>query len=256
MARMDDQRVGRVVRALRRRLGWRQSDLARKAGCSQATVSLIERGHVRSLPQVRQVLAALDATLVLDLHWRAGALERLLDEDHAKLVGFLVKLLRVLGWEVQPEVTYAEYSERGSIDLLAFHPRLRILLVIEVKTDLPSVEATLRKLDEKVRLGPTIAQKRFGWSPQLVARLIALPADRTLRRRVERHSSVLESALPVRGLEVRRWLAEPSGSLAGLWFVTATNGRSAIPQIDGRHRVRVRKAIAADAETVTNNSLG
>ena len=47
---VDDQRIGRVVRALRRRLGWRQADLAEKAGCSQATVSETERGH---LPEVR-----------------------------------------------------------------------------------------------------------------------------------------------------------------------------------------------------------
>jgi transcriptional regulator with XRE-family HTH domain len=237
---VDDQRVGRIVRGLRRRLRWRQSELAAKAGCSQGAVSLIERGHLRSLPQLRRVLAALDASMVIELRWRAGALERLLDEDHARLVGFLVNVLRGLGWEVQAEVTYAEYSERGSIDLLAFHPRSRILLVIEVKTDLPSVEATLRKLDEKVRLAPIIARKRFGWTPRAVARLIALPADRTTRRRVERQASVLAAALPMRGVAVRSWLAEPVDSMAGLWFVTGANGRSAIQRSPGRERVRVR----------------
>jgi transcriptional regulator with XRE-family HTH domain len=246
---MDDQRVGSVVRALRRRRHWRQVELAAKAGCSQGAVSLIERGHIRSLPQLRQVLAALDASMVIDLRWRAGALERLLDEDHARLVGYLVTLLRGLGWEVHAEVTYAEYSERGSIDVLAFHPRLQILLVIEVKTDLPSVEATLRKLDEKVRLAPTIARKRFGWTPWAVARLVAAPADRTMRRRVERQASVLEAALPVRGVAVRNWLAEPVGAIAGLWFVTGTNGRSAIQRSPGRERVRVRGGVRRDTKS-------
>jgi hypothetical protein len=181
--------------------------------------------------------------MVLELRWRAGALERLLDEDHARLVGFLMNEMRGLGWEVQAEVTYAEYAERGSIDVLAFHPRWQILLVIEVKTDLPSVEATLRKLDEKVRLAPGIARKRFGWTPRTVARMVALPADRTLRRRVERQASVLAAALPVRGVEVRRWLAEPVGSMAGLWFVTGTNGRSANQRSPGRERVRVRAVV-------------
>lgn len=218
--------------------------MAAKAGCSQGAVSLIERGHLRSLPHLRRVLAALDASMVIELRWRAGALDRLLDEDHARLVGFLMNVLRGLGWEVQAEVTYAEYSERGSIDLLAFHPRLQILLVIEVKTDLPSVEATLRKLDEKVRLAPTIARKRFGWTPRAVARLIALPADRTIRRRVERQASVLAAALPVRGAAVRNWFSEPVGSMAGLWFVTGTTGRSVVQRSRGRERVRVRGGVS------------
>lgn len=230
--------------------------MAAKAGCSQGAVSLIERGHIRSLPQLRRVLAAVDASVLVEVRWRAGALDRLLDEDHARLVGFLLNVLRGLGWEVQAEVTYAEYSERGSIDLLAFHPRLQILLVIEVKTDLPSVEATLRKLDEKVRLGPTIARKRFGWTPRAVARLVAVPADRTMRRRVERHSSVLAAALPVRGLEVRRWLAEPDGPMAGLWFVTATNGRSGIQRSQGRERIRVRNGVGRAPKPVTVSSAG
>ncbi|HEY8136155.1 MAG TPA: helix-turn-helix domain-containing protein, partial [Candidatus Limnocylindrales bacterium] len=95
---MDDQRVGRVVRALRRRLGWTQSDVAARAACAQATVSETERGNLPSVPILRRVLAALDASMVIDLRWRAGALERLLDEDHARLVGYLVTLLRALGW--------------------------------------------------------------------------------------------------------------------------------------------------------------
>jgi transcriptional regulator with XRE-family HTH domain len=119
---MDDQRLGRIVRALRRRLGWRQSDLAKRARCSQSAVSLIERGHVRSLPILRRVLAALDASLALDVRWRAGALDRLIDEDHAHLVAAVTKVLVTAGWIVHVEVTYAEYAERGSIDIFAFMP--------------------------------------------------------------------------------------------------------------------------------------
>jgi transcriptional regulator with XRE-family HTH domain len=104
---VDDQRIGRIVRALRRRLGWRQADLAGRARCSQRTVSRAEHGHLPSVPILRRLLAALDAWLVIDVRWRAGALERLLDEDHAALVGLLTGLLHRLGWEVHVEVTYA-----------------------------------------------------------------------------------------------------------------------------------------------------
>jgi transcriptional regulator with XRE-family HTH domain len=219
---MNDVTVGRSIRILRLRLGWRQRDLAREAGVSQGLVSLLERGlldHV-ALRKVRAVLDALDAGASLDVRWRGGILDRLLDERHATLVGTVASLLTGWGWEVVPEVSYSVFGERGSIDLIAWHAASRTLLIIEVKTDLVSVEGTLRKLDEKVRLGPKIIAERFGWRPALVGRLLILPADRTQRRHVERHAAVLDRALPVRGRAVRAWLRRPHGNLAGLWFVT------------------------------------
>ncbi|MGI8927836.1 MAG: helix-turn-helix domain-containing protein [Candidatus Limnocylindrales bacterium] len=71
---MDDQRIGRTVRALRRRRGWRQLDLTAAAKFSQKTVSRTERGHLPATHVLRAILAALDASLVLDVRWRAGAL--------------------------------------------------------------------------------------------------------------------------------------------------------------------------------------
>ena len=47
---MDDLRLGLVCRALRRRLGWRQVDLAERAGVSQDMVSRIERGLLSGIP--------------------------------------------------------------------------------------------------------------------------------------------------------------------------------------------------------------
>src|SRR4051812_34494708 len=113
---MDDQRLGRIIRALRRRKGWRQVDLALAAGCSQNLISLIERGHLAavSVRMLRRVTGALDATLGFDMRWRGAALDRLLDEDHANLVAAVAAILRALGWLVEIEVTYSSYGERGS----------------------------------------------------------------------------------------------------------------------------------------------
>lgn len=73
-------RVGRFVRAVRVRLGWRQADLAGKASVSQQQVSLIERGHLQGVPlrMLRRVLSALEASADLDVRWRGGAVDRLL----------------------------------------------------------------------------------------------------------------------------------------------------------------------------------
>src|SRR3954471_23298073 len=129
---MDDIRVGRVVRALRRRKRWRQVDLAAAATCSQTLISLVERGHVDtlSLRALRRILGALDVRSDLALSWRGAALDRMLDEDHAGLVLVTAARLRRLGWFVELEVTYSEFGERGSIDVFAFHPSTGALLVI------------------------------------------------------------------------------------------------------------------------------
>jgi transcriptional regulator with XRE-family HTH domain len=59
---MDDQRLGRAIRALRHRLSWRQVDLGHRAGVSQDLISLVERGRLDAMPlrTIRAVAAALD----------------------------------------------------------------------------------------------------------------------------------------------------------------------------------------------------
>ncbi len=250
---VDDQRVGRVVRALRRRRGWRQLDLALAAQCSQSRVSLLERGHLAhvSVPVLRRILGELDATLAIDIWWRAGALDRLLDEDHAQLVATIAEILANLGWEVHIEVTYSRYGERGSFDLLAWHAGTRTLLVVEVKTDLASAEAVLRKLDEKERLGATIAAERFGWRAGAVSRLLVISESATARRRVARQSRLFDRALPMRAIDVRRWLASPEGRMAGLWFLSAGRVTTAIKGSGGRERVRRPDLQSASRQAAT-----
>ena len=228
---MNDLTVGRAIQLLRRRRRWRQRDLADRAGVSQATISALERGQIDSTPlkTVRMVLDALDATAWLEVSWRGGIIARLLDERHAALVGAVAGSLTSWRWDVVPELSYSEYGERGSIDLVGWHLASRTLLVVEVKTELVSVEATLRKIDEKVRLGPRIVGERLGWRPAVVGRLVVLPSDRAQRRHVERHAPVLDRALPIRGRAIRAWLRDPRGPVAGLWFVSTAEAASPRP---------------------------
>ena len=59
-------------------------------------------------------------------------MERLIDEAHAEAVAAVALTLESLGWTVAVEVTYSEYGERGSIDLLALRAERRAALVVEV----------------------------------------------------------------------------------------------------------------------------
>ena len=235
-----DFRIGAKFRALRQRHGWRQSELAVRAGVSQGVISLIERGRLDlvSLDKLRRVARELDADLVLQLRWRGGDLDRLLDEGHAGLVGAMIETLQAAGWEVKAEVSYSEYGERGSIDILAWHDASRSLLVVEIKTELVSIEETLRKHDEKTRLAPKVAREQFGWRARTASRLLVLPDLSTPRRRVDRQAAVLGTAYPDRGATIRSWLNAPARAVAGLLFIESGSAGAAI----ARKRVRCRKA--------------
>lgn len=238
---MRSERVGATVRALRRRRGWRQVDLAGQAGVGQSTVSDIERGRIGtvSLDLLRRVLGALDAMVVVEVYWRGGELDRLLDERHASLSGTCAGRLRALGWEVRVEVSYARSGERGSIDILAWHHASATLLVVEVKTELTSAEATLRRLDQKTRLAAIVARERFGWGAARVGVVLTIQEGSTDRRRVERHEALFGAALPARGTTVRRWMADPHGPIRGIWFLSPTGDSGTKRRSSAVARVRV-----------------
>jgi hypothetical protein len=216
-----------------------RSTLAGAARISQSLVSLIERGHGDRVTTelLRRVVAAVDGRLVVEGRWRAGDLDRLLDEGHARLAAAMATRLRELGWEVRLEVTYESGRSSGSIDILASHPPTSNLLVIELKTEIPSAEGTLRKLDEKVRVASTIAIERFGWSPGSVSRLLVVEATSTNRRRIEAHRSLFGGVLPQRDDAARAWLRRPAGPLDGRLFEATSNRSAGIHVGGGRHRV-------------------
>lgn len=230
---MDDIRAGRLLRALRRRRGLRQVDVAIAADVGQATISLIERGHLDRLAirTIRSVFAVVDARFDSAVSWRGGAIDRLLDERHSLLVGAVADLLRAESWLVELEVTFSVYGERGSIDILAYHPATRTLLIVEVKTELTSIEEAIRRHDAKVRLGVEIAADRFGWPVDAVppSRLLVVLETSANRRRVSRHDQSLGVAYPARGRDIRRWLRRPAGPVRGLGFLPLSNRGSTRP---------------------------
>jgi transcriptional regulator with XRE-family HTH domain len=251
---MDARRFGLSLRAIRRRRGLRQTDVASRSGIAQSTVSLVERGHVEraSVHTLEAICHALDATLMLDVRWRGASLDRLLDERHAALGAEIAGRLKRAAWEVEAEVTFAWYGERGSIDLLAVRPAERRALVVELKTELVSLEETLRRLDTKVRLAPRVVQDRRAWSPDGIDRLLVLVDSSTNRARARPHDALLRLALPDRNRAVARWLRHPVGRARGLWFVPISD-RSAGKRGPGGPD-RVRRSARASSERATLDS--
>ncbi|HYK95534.1 MAG TPA: helix-turn-helix transcriptional regulator [Candidatus Dormibacteraeota bacterium] len=224
---VDVIRLGRVVRALRIRHGWRQTDLASRVGVSQSLVARVERGGADRLTVkvLEAIVVAVGARLNLRVDWNGEAADRLLDADHAALVEMVLRILRDSGWEAVPEVSFAINGERGSIDILGWHAASETLLIIEVKSVIPDVQATLFVFDRKVRLAGTIGAAR-SWRPRRVGQLIVVAEGRTARRRVEMHAATFEARLPDRGRGIRAFLTAPAdhAGLRGLWFLSARTG--------------------------------
>ncbi len=237
--RMDPVRFGLSLRALRRRRGWTQARLAEAAGISQTAISRIERGRgdrltVRTLALV---LAALGARVSVRVMSHGEDVDRLLDAGHAEIVERVSRILRRRGWEVAPEVTFNVYGERGSIDILATHRQTGALLVVEVKSTVPDVQATLAGIDRKTRLAKSVARER-GWPAHSISRWLVVPGDKTSRRRIERHADTFSAALPGRTVEMRRWCAAPDRAVAGILFVSPSTHSAARHRTSrSRHRI-------------------
>jgi transcriptional regulator with XRE-family HTH domain len=220
---VDPILFGRGVKALRLRKHWRQDDLAAVARVSRGVIARIEQGHAArvTVETLDKVAAALGGRVTCRLTWNGEGLDRLLDAEHAAIVEAVVRTLRSFDWLVATEVSFNNFGERGSIDVLAFHSGTRALLVVDVKSVVPDVQATLLTLDRKERLAKEIARER-GWEAEAVACLLVIGDNRTARRRIESHAATFGNAFPDRAREVRRWLAAPKARrpLHGLWFLS------------------------------------
>jgi len=220
---MNDVELGHTLRVVRIRRGLRQSDVARTARVSQATISLVEHGYLEhtTLGFVRRVATALGVSVALEPRWSGADLSRLRDERHASTVLAVITRLTRLGWETRPEHTFNCWGERGSTDVLAWHANTRALLVVEVKTQIVDLQDLLATLDRKRRLATTIARD-LGWRPSIVGALLAMRGETQARNAVRRFGPIFDAAYPRRGGRVQAWLRHPDSDASGVWFLNSS----------------------------------
>ena len=226
---MTEQRLGSAFRSVRRRKGWSQEELARKARISQPSVSRMERGHLgpMRLDDIRRVAAALDIRIDIYGRWRAGDLDRLLSARHSELHELVARWFadELPEWVLAPEVSFSIYGERGVIDILAWHEATRSLLVIELKTAIADVNELLGTFDRKQRLAAQVARDR-GWDAKTVSAWLIVADTRTNRRRLDAHMTVIRNAYPVGTWAIRRWLRRPKEAIAAVtvWRYSTVDG--------------------------------
>lgn len=243
---MNVERLGRLARMLRVRQRLTQVALAARAGVSRRGVSWLEtgRGHALRLREVDAIVTALGGRLDMRLLWNGPELDRLLDEAHAALGASVKRRLERWGWIVRVEVSYSHFGERGRIDQPAFHPATRVLLVIELKSELVDVQSLLGSLDVKVRLARGIVE-RFGWSPRAVVPAIVLLEDRTTRNRLNRVEPLFDR-YGLRGRGALTWLRRPTDEPpTGLLWFSDPDGTHRSPRLARRVRRDSKSALSS-----------
>jgi transcriptional regulator with XRE-family HTH domain len=237
---VDRVKIGNTFRAIRLELRLRQADVGARSGVSQQTISDVECGMFGALSvnTYCRIAAVLNADILLAPRWRGAKLDRILDRRHATLQNRTVELLTSLGWQVATEVPFNRYGDRGSVDILGWRPESRALLIVEIKSEIASLEETLRILNMKRRVLPAEMRRERSWDARYIASLLVLPDATTHRRLVKRHEALIAASLPERGRDVRRWLAQPAGDLRGLAFLPFTGDGGAMRKVPPNRRVR------------------
>jgi hypothetical protein len=189
--------------------------------------------------KVLAILAALDIRISHRIWWQGGDLDRLVHAQHSRLhesvAGWFDGALPE--WVLAPEVSFSIYGERGIIDILAWHPGRRALVVIELKTDIVEVNELIGTVDQKRRLAREIALER-GWDPLTISTWVIVARSRTNEARLAAHRSMLRNAFPSDGVAMQRWLHVPDSRIDALSLWARGDGKPG--ELAARHRVSAR----------------
>jgi transcriptional regulator with XRE-family HTH domain len=247
-------RLGEIVREARRLAGWTQRELAARAATNQATVCRLERGRMTVLDVliVERVLDALGMRASLGIEGRHLAdRRRQRDPVHARINGFLAGQLTRRGFSAALEVQIGDTSPRGWIDLLAYRPQDRALIVEESKGDLPDVGAFQRSLRFYERSALRVANG-MGWRPTRVVVLAALLDSVTIADRLAENRELIQHGFPSPVERLLAWIDDPRAPAPFGWTLATCDpaSRSAAwlrPTTLGRRRKPAAYADYADA---------
>jgi transcriptional regulator with XRE-family HTH domain len=203
--------IATTVLQARRARRWTQRRLAAVCGMSQSMISEIERALVPDLPVATtvRILSALDVRIDLRLIAPTAGASPVRDRAHARCVAYVARRLEHSGWAVATEVAAGDARWRGFIDVLAFHPSDRVMLVNEVKVDFDDVGGVDRQLGayESHAWG---AAHELGWRPRAMIGALLLLATDANDRRLAEHRSYMDRRFRLRASALADFIADPS----------------------------------------------
>ena len=204
--------LGRQSKQARLALRLTQQQVAAAVGVSRGYIATIERG--RANPTLA-IVDRLGHVLELDaeLAFRQPAISLAgpggpngqRDLVHARCSGYVERRLRAAGWHVAREAEVVHGRAHGWIDLLAFHPRTEVLLVIEIKTRLDDLGLVERQLGWYGRSAADAA-RRLGWRPRRVVSWLLLLASEEVEWSIRNNREALRTSFPTRARDMLAWL--------------------------------------------------
>ncbi len=221
-------RLGELVRDARELVGWTQGELAQRSRSSQAAISRMEHGvaEVLDVLLVERVLDALGMRSELQVEGRhLGDRRRQREPVHARINGFVAGQLARREFLSALEVEVGAGSVRGWIDLIAFRPADRALIVNETKGDLPDVGAFQRSLAFYEREA-RVAANRLGWSPTRVVVLATLLDSARLAERLADNRGLLTRAFPSPIERLLTWIDNPAAPAPFGWTIATCDPAS------------------------------
>lgn len=195
------------------------------------------------------------------------------DQAHARCVGAVARRLRRAGFLVATECEVGGARWRGFIDVIAMHPVTKLLLVIEIKTEIDDLGAVDRQLESYVN-GAWEAARSRGWHPRGATGVLLLLSTDEIDRTLAAHRALIETAFPLRFRDLQPLVgpipaAYPPRGARGIAMIDPASRRRAwlLPlTIDGRRTAaryadrrgflaRPRAPKAAAATVVSHNRL-
>lgn len=199
-----------------------QQMLADAAGVSRSLIAAIEAGHANpSLDVGMRIGDALGLDLQLVGRPPVAISSRTRSVVHARCSGYADRRLRAIDWQTRREVEIVGDRSHGWIDLLAFDPRTRVMVIVEVKTWLDDIGAIERQLAWYERAAKDVASG-IGWQPDAVTSWLLVLASEEVENSLRRYRDLFRIAFPRRAMDMRRDLTEPAR------IVTASRGLALI----------------------------
>jgi hypothetical protein len=131
------------------------------------------------------------------------------DRAHILTTTYVRRRLVRQGFLVEEEVQVDSRTGPGWIDLLAFHPAARLLIVSEIKTDARDLGGLQRQV-RWYEYSAHAAARRLGWRPARQVSIAVLLFTSANDLLVSMNASALKSFFPLRASELSRLLADPS----------------------------------------------
>jgi transcriptional regulator with XRE-family HTH domain len=229
----------RLCRETRVLLDITQEQLSASVGISRSHLAEIETARVNpTLDVVTRIGDALGLELQLLARQPRVTDPRATGLVHSRCSGYVGRRMGGFGWSVRREVEIVHGNSHGWIDLLAYHPVTRMLVIVEIKTRLEDLGLIERQLAWYERAAFDVAT-RFEWHPTRVASWLLMLASEEVEGAMRREREAIRIAFPVRAREMRSVATEGATSTGqrGLALIDPSSRRAAwlIPsRLDGR----------------------